>query len=132
MQVGKEGNSHGVRANGKGRLGPREADSRCGTGISVGLKRGRDEGRVRGGWSAAGSWEKKYEGGAEVEVEAALDLYLTLGSRALASKRPHTRRALGRPEDRGFRFPDLDPRFPVAESPTSIILLITKPRIQVG
>jgi hypothetical protein len=50
----KEGNSHGVRSNWMGRLGQCEADSRCGTGVSIGLKRDRDKGKVRGGWSAAG------------------------------------------------------------------------------
>ena len=63
----------GCEQIGDGRSGTCEADSRCGTGVSVGLKRDQDEGRVSGGgWSAAGalrkSWEKKYERRAEVEV----------------------------------------------------------------
>jgi hypothetical protein len=66
----------------KGESRPCEADLRSGTGVSVGLKRGRDEDRVRGfvcGTGAEEIWEKRYEGGAEVEVGSSAGFILDVG-----------------------------------------------------
>jgi hypothetical protein len=98
---------------------------RCGTGVSVSLKRDRDEDRVRGLSAAEGRRKVGRKGMREEQRsrwEAALDLYLTWGSRSLSFDAAAWPTALERPEDRRLRFPDLEPRFPVAESPTSIIL----------
>jgi hypothetical protein len=73
---------------------------------------------VRGGWPAVGSWEVKYEGGGEVEVGSSAGFILDVGSRSLSFDAAAWRTALERPGEPGIRFPDLGPRFPVAESPT--------------
>ena len=105
----------------KGESRPCEADLRNGTGVSVGLKRDRDEDRVRG-LSVVRAPRKVGRKGMREEQrsrwEAALDLYLTWGSRSLSFDAAAWPMALERPENRRLRFPDLDPRFPVAESPT--------------
>jgi len=55
---------------------------RNGIGISVGLKRDQDKDKVRGfiyNISAEESWEKRYEGGAEVEVGSSAGFILDVG-----------------------------------------------------
>jgi hypothetical protein len=59
----KEETHMGCEQIGGGRSGPREADSRCGTRVSVGLIRDRDEGRVKGKAGVCGRRDAKMLGG---------------------------------------------------------------------
>jgi len=53
----------GCEQIGGGRSGPCKAHSRCGTGVSVGLMRDRDEGRVKGKAGVYGRRDTKMLGG---------------------------------------------------------------------